>query len=59
MLVISTDKGYTDDFEMEGATDPQVVFHGSFSMMVNFHAMGRYFKASGGDYFFQMGSARI
>jgi tetratricopeptide (TPR) repeat protein len=48
-LVLSTDKGYTFPFELEGLGDPRVVFHGSFSMMVNFHALGEYFKQRGGD----------
>ena len=48
-LVLSTDKGYTFPFELEGLGDPRVVFHGSFSMMVNFHALGEYFKQRQGD----------
>ena len=52
-LVVSTDKGYTFPFELEGLSDPRVVFHGSFSMMVNFHALGEYFKECQGDYFHQ------
>lgn len=52
-LVISTDKGYTFPFELEGLSDPRVVFHGSFSMMVNFHALGEYFKQCQGDCFHQ------
>ncbi len=32
---------------------PSISFHGSFSMMVNFDAIGRYFKNSGGDSFLQ------
>ena len=52
-MVISTDKGYTFPFELEGLSDPRVVFHGSFSMMVNFHALGEYFKQCQGDCFHQ------
>lgn len=49
LLLISTDKGYTELFELDNLSDPRVVFHGSFSMMVNFHAIGEYFKQCGGD----------
>lgn len=49
MLLISTDKGATHLAEIEGRGDPSVVFHGSFSMMVNFHAMARYNELCGGD----------
>ena len=49
-LVVATDKGYAHTHELQGLSDPTVVFHGSFSMMVNFHALCRYFKACGGDY---------
>lgn len=52
-LVLSTDKGYTFPFELEGLNDPGVVFHGSFSMMVNFHALGEYVKQGQGDCFHQ------
>lgn len=53
LLLISTDKGYTHLSELEGRADPRVVFHGSFSMSVNFHAIGEYFKRSQGDAYFQ------
>lgn len=49
LLLISTDKGATHLSELEGRGDPHVVFHGSFSMMVNFHAMARYNELRGGD----------
>ncbi len=53
LLLISTDKGYSSPQEMEGREDSKLVFHGSFSMTVNFHAIGEYFKALGGDIAFQ------
>lgn len=49
MLLISTDKGMTDLTELEGRSMPHVAFHGSFSMMVNFHAMTRYNEIKGGS----------
>lgn len=49
-MLIATDKGYTHLEEIEGRKTPRVVSHdGCFSMMVNFHAMGRYFELNNGD----------
>jgi len=53
LLVISTDKSYSTTEELNHRYDPSVTFHGSFSMMVNFHAMGEFFKKSQGDAFQQ------
>ena len=53
LLLLSTDKGYALPEELDYHGDPTVTFHGSFSMMVNFHAMGEYFKKTGGDVFCQ------
>ena len=53
LLLISTDKGYSHTDELQGLNNPKVIFHGSFSMMVNFHAMGEYMIKTGGDYFHQ------
>jgi len=50
LLLLACDKGYSHLFELQGLRDPSVVFHGGcFSMMVNFHAMGEYFNACGGQ----------
>ncbi|NCX94704.1 MAG: hypothetical protein EBX40_08510, partial [Gammaproteobacteria bacterium] len=54
MLLISTDKGYHSLFELEGRDDPRPVMHGSFSMSVNFHAIGEYFRALKGDFLFHI-----
>ncbi len=48
-LLISTDKSYARLDEIEGRGDPALVCHGSFSMTVNFHALGEYFRLSGGS----------
>ena len=53
LLVISTDKGYSTVDALDNLGHPTISFHGSFSMMVNFHAIGEYFKNSGGDSFLQ------
>lgn len=49
LLVISTDKGYSTVDQLDHLGHPSISFHGSFSMMVNFHAMAEYFKNTGGD----------
>lgn len=49
LLVISTDKGYSTLENLSDLGYPSITFHGSFSMMVNFHAIAEYFKNSGGD----------
>ncbi len=51
LLIISTDKGYTKLESLDKLGHPSVTFHKSFSMMVNFHAIGQYFNASGGEAF--------
>lgn len=53
IFLISSDKGYSDLKNLENLGYPTLAFHGSFSMMVNFHAIGEYFKVSGGDFFSQ------
>lgn len=49
LLLISTDKGYGTIENLDNLGHPSVTFHGSFSMMVNFHAIGEFFKNAGGD----------
>lgn len=53
IFLISSDKGYSDLPSMDNLGYPSLAFHGSFSMMVNFHAIAQYFKHTGGDYFLQ------
>jgi tetratricopeptide (TPR) repeat protein len=49
LFIVSTDKGYTHPIEIEDRPDPAIVFHGSLSMSVNFHAIATYFKHIGGS----------
>jgi len=49
MLVLCSDKGYSGLEEQDELEYPELAFHGSFSVMVNFDAIARYFKKSGGD----------
>lgn len=53
LFIISTDKGYSDPEQLDHLGHPSISFHGSFSMMVNFHAIAEYCKNSGGDSFLQ------
>lgn len=42
-LVISGDKGNNHPEQFIGLADPHIAVHGSFSLMVNYHAIGAYF----------------
>jgi tetratricopeptide (TPR) repeat protein len=53
LFLIATDKGYSAVESLENLGHPSIAFHGSFSMMVNFHAIAEYFKNIGGDAFLQ------
>lgn len=53
MFLVTTDKGYAQLDELEGLDYPFIDFHGSFSMMVNFHAIAKYFELIGGSAFTQ------
>jgi tetratricopeptide (TPR) repeat protein len=53
LFIVASDKGYNTLRALENLGHPSLSFHGSFSMMVNFHALAAYFKNSGGDAFLQ------
>jgi tetratricopeptide (TPR) repeat protein len=44
LLLLSSDKGYVSLNELENIDPPELDFHGSFSLMVNYHAFSEYFK---------------
>lgn len=50
LLVLAADKGYATPPALIGLNDPDVVHHGSVSMMVNFHALGRYVEETQGGF---------
>ena len=50
-LLLSGDKGDVQEDFLDGGRDPAFVMHGSFSMQVNYHAMGQYFAKTGGTAF--------
>ena len=47
-LVISGDKGNNNPEQFSGLMDPHIAVHGSFSLMVNYHAIGAWFTSRGG-----------
>jgi tetratricopeptide (TPR) repeat protein len=53
LFIIASDKGYNTIAALDRLGYPSLSFHGSFSMMVNFHALANYFKNTGGDAFLQ------
>jgi len=53
LFMVSSDKGYSSLTELEDLDYPELDFHGSFSVMVNYHAIGNYFKRQQGDCFYQ------
>ncbi|CAM9421187.1 unnamed protein product [Discosporangium mesarthrocarpum] len=48
-LVLVGDKGYLSSVDLEGRRDPHLAMHGSFSCMVNFHALHLLCEADGGS----------
>ena len=47
-IVISGDKGNNNPEQFVGLMDPHIAVHGSFSLMVNYHAVGMWFTSRGG-----------
>jgi tetratricopeptide (TPR) repeat protein len=47
-IVISGDKGNNNPEQFVGLMDPHIAVHGSFSLMVNYHAIGMWFTSRGG-----------
>jgi len=50
LIVISGDKGNNNPEQFVGQVDPHIAVHGSFSLMVNYHAIGAYFTSRGGGF---------
>lgn len=48
LLLLSSDKGYAQAESLIDETAEKIKHHGSFSLMVNFHAMSQYVLKSGG-----------
>jgi hypothetical protein len=47
-LLVSGDKGYVHEDSLDARDRPGIAVHGSFSMDVNYHALGEFFRARGG-----------
>ncbi len=47
-FIIAGDKGSSNPEHFRGLSDPHMALHGSFSLMVNFHAIGLYVQSRGG-----------
>ncbi len=48
LFVLAADKGYTGLHQLSEQSEPEIVSHGSVSMMVNFDALGRFVTGRGG-----------
>ena len=48
MMLLSSDKGYTHEDELFYLNGQHIQYHGSLSMMVNYHAIGEFFRHRGG-----------
>ena len=49
LMLISSDKGYTTTHELNDADYPELDFHGSFSLMVNYHAIAHHAEQLHGE----------
>jgi tetratricopeptide (TPR) repeat protein len=49
LLLLSSDKAYSHAEELLNSDGPSFAFHGSFSLMVNLHAIGEFVKKFNGD----------
>ena len=47
-MIITGDKGTSNPNRFRGLSEPHIAFHGSFSLMVNFHAIKLYCMSRGG-----------
>lgn len=48
LLWLSGDKGYSREEDLLFRDEPSINLHGSFSLMVNYHAIGQYVQQQGG-----------
>lgn len=49
LLLLSGDKGYCREELADGRGEPGLTLHGSFSLMVNYYALGRWFASREGE----------
>lgn len=48
LLLLSLDKGFSELKALANSGEPEIITHGSFSVWVNFHALGAYCEQLGG-----------
>ncbi|HEY7392694.1 MAG TPA: SAM-dependent methyltransferase [Bryobacteraceae bacterium] len=49
LFLLTADRGEVDRAVLEGREQPSMLFHGSFSIEVDYHVIGEYFVKSGGQ----------
>ncbi len=52
LLLLSMDKGFHEIHDLDHQKEPDIVTHGSFSIWVNYHALGAFCKKLGGKALF-------
>jgi tetratricopeptide (TPR) repeat protein len=52
MVLLTMDKGFHELDKLKGKKEPDIITHGSFSLWVNYHALGTYCKKQGGKVLF-------
>ncbi|MEQ9367388.1 MAG: hypothetical protein RIF32_24360 [Leptospirales bacterium] len=50
LLLLSADKGFVREEDLLRGTEPDLVLHGCFSLMVNYHAIRRFCERRGGSF---------
>ena len=52
LMLLSMDKGFHEISELENKKEPDIVTHGSFSLWVNYHTLGRFCEKQNGKVLF-------
>lgn len=52
LLVLSMDKGFHEIRDLDHKAEPDIIKHGSFSVWVNYHALGSFCEKLGGKFIF-------
>ena len=52
LMVLSMDKGFHEIHDLDKKEEPEIITHGSFSLWVNYHALGQFCKKKGGKALF-------
>lgn len=50
LFVLSGDKGYHREEDLHARNAPELAHHGSVSLWVNYHALGKYIESAGGTF---------